>query len=497
MARTDQPHKLTFETFVAKASDLSNPINEKHRDVDYSRPESAAAWNGSKSKVPLWCNVHREFFVQQAANHMNGQGCPKCGMDTYKAKRRKADPVADFRAKHGDTYDYSKMHFTNVQTPIEIVCQRHGSFMQKPNNHLRGDGCPVCWEERRQNFGAERNVDFKATFAARAAAIHKGAYEIIKHPEGSHDTVILRCATHGEFEQKAFSHLAGHGCWSCGQNTNFAELELAEFVKSLGVEIEHENRTVLDGLHIDIWIPSKRLGIEYHGSFWHTEARIGRKHREKYERAVAAGIRLIQVFDFEWLERRTAVENRLRALIATEGAIGARECEVREVTRSEASKFFKRVHTQGNASKSVVIYGLYKYDALIAAMSFCMNRYGKEGWELLRYASCGRVQGGFSRLLSKFRETHHPDVLTSYCDLRWGDGSVYRQAGFELERVTAPDYWYVDKRGANRISRFTVQGRPKGISERDYVKSIDYHKVLGVGHQVWVWRPESAVGDLV
>lgn len=488
MARTDQPHKLTFDAFVAKVTAPNDPLNEKHTALDYGRPETRAAWNGSKSKIPIWCSIHGEFFVQQAANHMNGNGCPKCGKDVYKAKRRKADPVGDFRTKHGETYDYSRMVFMNVQTPIEIVCREHGPFWQKPNNHLRGDGCPACWDARRRAFGAAKTVDYRETFAARSAALFDDAYAIVKAPEHSHDTVRLLCPKHGEFEQKAFSHLDGHGCWHCGQATNFAQLDLAAFIESLGVRIEHENRTVLTGLHIDVWVPEKQVGVEYHGLYWHTEDRVGNKHREKYERSLLAGIRLIQVFDFEWLERREAVENRLRALLSDEPAIGARSCDLREATRSEAGKFFKRFHTQGVGASPVIAYGLWQDDRLVACMSFGMNRYGKEGWELLRYASAGRVQGGFSRLLNAFLRAKSPQMLTSYCDLRWGDGSVYRQAGFELDGMTPPDYWYVDKRG-QRISRFAVRERPKDRTESSWVAEHGYKKVLGVGHQRWIWRP--------
>lgn len=487
MARTDQPHKVTYDDFVARCTNFAEPVNEKHQEVDYSKPESRAAWNGSKSKVPLWCTVHEEFFVQQAANHMNGQGCPKCGKDVYKAKRRKSDPVADFQAVHGNLYDYSRMVYANVQTPIEIVCETHGSFWQKPNAHLTGHGCPDCWENRRRAFGAARTEVYRDAYAERAARVHGGRYAILKAPESSQDDVVLVCTKHGEFRQKAYSHLDGHGCWQCGQRENMAQNEVASFIESLGVRVEHENRTILDGLHIDIWAPDVRIGVEYHGSHWHTEDRVGGKHREKYERAVCANVRLIQIFDFEWLDRRSAVENRLRALFGGAPTIGARECDLAEITRSEGIKFFKANHTQGSGSTPVVVYGLRHHGTLIAAMSFCMNRFGKEGWELLRYASTGRVQGGFSKLLAAFVKDRSPAILTSYCDLRWGDGEVYRKAGFELERITPPDYWYVDKRG-QRISRFAVQQRPSGVAERQWVSEHGYRKVLGVGHQRWVWR---------
>lgn len=487
MSRADQPHKLTFEAFVAKCTDFENPVNARHRGLTYSRPETAAAWNGSKSKVPIWCDAHAGFFVQQGSNHMNGQGCPKCGAEVFKEKRRKDDPIADFRAKHGDTYDYNKVDYINVQTKVEIICPTHGSFFQKPNNHLRGDGCPVCWENRRKAFGAQKTVDYKALFAERAARVHNGAYAILRLPEDSHDMALLSCPTHGEFEQKAFSHLDGHGCWSCGQNTNFAELEVAQFIKDLGVKVEHEDRVVLGGLHIDIWAPEKQIGVEYHGCYWHTEENVGNKHREKYERSVAAGIRLIQIFDFEWLEKREAVENRLRAIFAPEAAIPARKCELRETTRSQAKAFLRLCHTQGFGTTPAAVYGLWFEDELVACMLVGMNRYGKTGWEVLRYASKGRVQGGFSRLFKRFRDEHDPDVVTSYCDLRWGVGTVYEQAAFVLDGITPPEYFYVDKRG-KKISRYTVQGRPSGITERAYAEEMGYKKVLTVGHQRWLWK---------
>lgn len=478
---------------MARCTDFSLPVNGRHKELDYSRPESRAAWNGSKSKIPIWCTIHEAFFVQQAANHMNGQGCPECGKAVYKAKRRKADPVADFRRMHGDSYDYSRMVYENVQTPIEIVCPTHGSFLQKPNVHLNGHGCPECWENRRKAFGRQRNEDFKSTFAERAARVHDGRYAILSPPEGAQDDVLLHCAVHGNFIQKAYSHLDGHGCWQCGQTKTHTQLELATFIENLGIRVEHENRTQLGGLHIDIWAPDQRIGVEYHGSHWHTEDRVGNKHREKYDRSVLANLRLIQVFDFEWAERRPAVENRLRALFGAGDAIGARQCDVVEVPASEANRFFNVHHTQGRGLNSVIAFGLRHQGRLVACMSFGMARFGREGWEILRFASDGRVQGGFSRLLATFVSVKNPSTLWSYCDLRWGDGEVYRRNGFTLDGVTKPDYWYVDKRG-QRLSRQMVWDRPEGVTESAWVAQQGYRKTLGVGHQRWVWR---AAADLV
>lgn len=493
MARTDQPHKATFEIFVERVTDFTNPLNEKHRNLDYGRPETRAAWNGSKSKIPIWCTTHQKFFIQQAANHRDlGQGCPECGFALRTRKKTKKDPIADFVAKHGDTYDYSRVRYINNHTPVEIVCRIHGPFSQKPIRHVFGDGCPECWEERRKQFGADRTAAYLDEFVSRARKAHGDLYEIVKFPTHAHDKVTLMCAKHGEFEQKAFSHLAGHGCYRCGNYSNKTQKEVAAFVESLGVKVDPDNRTILKGPHIDIWVPERNIGIEYHGSYWHTESRVGSKHRKKWEAAEAAGVRLIQLFDFEWLGRNEAVKNRLKAIFGVTGTVAARKCDLREVPHKEAQAFFERVHTQGGRARSLVAYALFSEDRMVACASFGQARGSGTGWELLRYASDGRVQGGFQRLFKAFNDRYAPATVLSYCDLRWGNGQMYEAAGFRLDGITRPDYWYTT--GADKVPREKAQGRPEGQTEKEWALANGYEKVLGVGHQRWIWTP---VNDLI
>lgn len=63
-------------------------------------------------------------------------------------------------------------------------------------------------------------------------------------------------------------------------------------------KIERNNRSILKK-EIDIWIPEYNLGIEYHGSYWHSEKYVpgGIVHQEKAKDAIAKGITLLQFFD--------------------------------------------------------------------------------------------------------------------------------------------------------------------------------------------------------
>lgn len=38
-----------------------------------------------------------------------------------------------------------------------IICPEHGEFLQTPNNHLRGKGCPKC--AKQNNSKLEKTVE--------------------------------------------------------------------------------------------------------------------------------------------------------------------------------------------------------------------------------------------------------------------------------------------------------------------------------------------------
>ena len=41
-------------------------------------------------------------------------------------------------------YNYNKVDYYNKETPVIIICEKHGEFLQSPNAHLSGAGCPKC-----------------------------------------------------------------------------------------------------------------------------------------------------------------------------------------------------------------------------------------------------------------------------------------------------------------------------------------------------------------
>lgn len=103
-------------------------------------------------KMRILCEQHG-WFEHTPAIHYLGHGCKKCGFEENAIKKKIDFDI--FIAKsietHGKRYDYSNIIFTDIFTPINIICSEHGSFLQTPRNHYRGSGCPKCNSSRGEN----------------------------------------------------------------------------------------------------------------------------------------------------------------------------------------------------------------------------------------------------------------------------------------------------------------------------------------------------------
>lgn len=116
-----QLKSFTTEEFIKKARAL-------HGDTyDYSKVN----YINYHTKVCIICKKHGEFW-QTPAKHLSGQGCAKClgKNSTFEEFLEKA------RAKHGNFYNYDKVDFVNLKTPVIVTCPIHGDFIIKPCNHI-------------------------------------------------------------------------------------------------------------------------------------------------------------------------------------------------------------------------------------------------------------------------------------------------------------------------------------------------------------------------
>jgi len=113
---------------------ISDSIEVHGDKYDYSK----VVYISSHEKVEIVCPIHGSFY-QMPYSHLGGNNCPIC-----KNRKTTEQFISDAIEVHGDKYDYSKVYYINAEVKVEIICKKHGSFLQDPHSHLRGSNCPKC-----------------------------------------------------------------------------------------------------------------------------------------------------------------------------------------------------------------------------------------------------------------------------------------------------------------------------------------------------------------
>jgi hypothetical protein len=252
---------------------------------------------------------------------------------------------------------------------------------------------------------------------------------------------------------------------------------------------------------IDIYDAVTQIGVEYNGLYWHHEhsphPRLRNYHWNKWKEAASDGIRLITLFEDEWLLRRHAVEGVLKAAFGVyDVKIGARECALREISTKEAQTFMDFEHLQGGSKRALAAWGLFYRDGLEAAVT--VARHQRQGHEnvlvldRLCFANGTHIQGGAGRLLKplvSFVKAKGATKLVSWSDNRWSLGGVYRSLGFTAEELP-PDYSYVNvAKPKERISKQSQKKAavncPSGLTEKQWAEQRGLSRIWDCGKVRW------------
>jgi hypothetical protein len=147
--------KYTTESFVKKASVI--------HENKYNYGESI--YVNSLKKIKINCKKHG-MFEQTPSEHLRGKGCSKCVFEntSNRMKKTQEEFIENANNLHENKFDYSKVNYIKSNIKVNIICKKHGEFLQSPNNHLIGAGCPVCNESKGENkirgFLVKNKVNF-------------------------------------------------------------------------------------------------------------------------------------------------------------------------------------------------------------------------------------------------------------------------------------------------------------------------------------------------
>jgi len=280
------------------------------------------------------------------------------------------------------------------------------------------------------------------------------------------------------------------------------EIELRNFVCKLlpDEKIIYNDRTVLSGKEIDIFLPDRNIGLEFNGLYWHSTDENTHDYHilHKMQFAFKNGVRLITIFENEWLYSQDIVKSRLSHILhKTDNVIYARKTNIKEVPYNVCKEFLDKNHIQGNVNSSIRL-GLYYGDKLISIMTFNKSRFDDSAeYELLRFCNILNmsVVGGSSKLLKYFINEYNPKSIVSYSDRRWNTGKLYKTLGFKYIHSSKPNYFYIESGSTQLLNRFNFQkyklndllkNYDSSISEFQNMKNNGYRRIYDCGSSKWI-----------
>lgn len=217
--------KYTMSKFITLAcklhkNDCGDPLYHYCRIKEYTN---------SKTKVPIYCPIEGHgVFYQAPQKHLQGQGCPLCGIDKTISHTRYDNNTFILKANavHNNTeilYTYTKTDYINSISKVIVTCVKHGDFKIHPANHLQGIGCPRCRESKGETKIANYLDHHKITYN-KEYKIDGYRYRYDFYLPGYN----LLIEFHGEQHYEPRKHFGGEKSFKKQQRSDKAKVELAK-----------------------------------------------------------------------------------------------------------------------------------------------------------------------------------------------------------------------------------------------------------------------------
>lgn len=279
------------------------------------------------------------------------------------------------------------------------------------------------------------------------------------------------------------------------------EQELREFINSIyDGNIIVNSRSIIPPKELDIFLPDINIAFEYNGLFWHNDQLVSRNyHLNKTQLCESCGIRLIHIFEDEWLFDRTKCEQTIKHLLGkSERGDYGRNLNIKEISWGVAKEFLDKHHLLNSGSSGSYRIGAYNnMEELCGVMVFGhQNNEGSgSGIELKRFVTNKKNNPGMGSKMFKYAVEHKQyDSVVAFVDRRWFTGLVKDHIGFKFVHYTKPALWWC-KNQKRFHRRFTTKEKllsndnyKPTMSKRDILFQQGYHRIWDCGKVKLIWE---------
>ncbi|MCK9416078.1 hypothetical protein M0Q97_05395 [Candidatus Dojkabacteria bacterium] len=212
------------------------------------------------------------------------------------------------------------------------------------------------------------------------------------------------------------------------------ELQLLNFIKeNYSGEIIENDRKILNGKELDIYLPELKLAFEFNGLYWHSDLhKANNYHFKKSEECLEKGVQLIHIWEDDWKYKQNIIKSIiLNKLYKTDNRIYARKTYIKEIIDTKIIENFLNDNHINNAEISDINLGLFYNNELVSIMTFIKN---ENDYILNRF--CNKLNymiiGGPSKLFKYFINNYIPKTVKTYVDRTYFNGNLYYYLGFKL-----------------------------------------------------------------
>jgi very-short-patch-repair endonuclease len=284
------------------------------------------------------------------------------------------------------------------------------------------------------------------------------------------------------------------------------EQELSVWLQGLGFNVVVRDRETIYPKELDIFLPDRKVAIEYNGLYHHSSAHKQRDfkkmHLEKLNHCEALGIRLLQFWDWEWINKKDICKEIILFSLGKIGRrIPARKCRVGQISSRVANSFLEKNHIQGHCAANYRT-GLFLENELVGVQCYAApNKGGTSGknWLLVRTAFLLNTQviGGISKMFRHFILAVRPHKVIDYTDRRLFIAFGHHHMGFSVDGVTPPCSYLTDghKLYSRRYYRYRGNNHFKyrmtwddSLSDSENLERNRWYWVYDCGKIKSVWK---------
>lgn len=490
-------------------------------DLATTHPNIAQQWNhekngelspsdvtyGSSKKVWWECDKGHEYQSTIINKTRKNGSCPYC------LGRKVLPGFNDFAHLHPELALQWDEESNKGISPTTVrpgsnkvvwwICNKGHHYQQSIiNRTFSNKGCPYC-SGHKVLMGFNDLITTHPNIAKQWNYMKNKGITPEKVSSSSHQKVWWECNKGHTWKAAIYSRKAGNGCPECskGEVVSTAEKDIVDYIRSIApvdATIMQSNRIVISPYELDIYIPNKKIAIEFNGVYWHSEERGKDKlyHYTKWKMCKDKGIQLITIWEDEWRDKQDIVKSMLahKLGVSQDRRVYARNTTLSPLSSSVARSFLDSYHIQGFSSGSAY-FGLYDNNKTLVAISSW--RKNKDTLYLERYATSCAVVGGMGKMLKKGREIAREygcSEIVTFSDRQVSDGGLYEKLGFTLDKELDPDYKYVVK--GERIHKFNYRLKrfrsdPKlrfqeGLTEKELARINGLERVWDCGKTRWV-----------